>query len=223
MIQRREFITLLGGAASWPFAARGQQGDTMRRVGVLMNSGMDDEHGQARLAAFLQGLQQLGWTEGRNLRLDVRWAMGADPARTRQKAAELLALAPEIILTATTLPATELRRATRSVPIVFAMVVDPVGAGIVESLPRPGGNITGFMQFEFSLAGKWLELLKQIAPDSPDLPFCATPAFRPGSASSPSSRPWHRRSAWMSSLSMCVRSAKLSVVSPHSHAPRTAV
>jgi putative ABC transport system substrate-binding protein len=147
---------------------------------VLMNSDMDDEQGKARLAAFLRGLQQLGWTEGRNVHVDVRWGTAADPIRTRQRAAELLALAPEIILTATTLPAAELRRATRSVPIVFAMVVDPVGAGIVESLSRPGGNITGFMQFEFSLAGKWLELLKQIAPDVTRVAILRDPSIPTG-------------------------------------------
>ena len=179
VMKRREFITLLGGAAAaWPVVARAQQGGTMRRVGVLMNSGMDDEQGKARLAAFLQGLQQLGWTEGRNVHVDVRWGTVADPVITRQQAAELLALSPEIILTATTLPAAELRRATRSVPIVFAMVVDPVGAGIVESLPRPGGNITGFMQFEFSLAGKWLGLLKQIAPGVTRAAHSARPQHR---------------------------------------------
>ena len=164
MMKRRQFISLLGGAAAaWPVAARAQQ-PGMRRVGVLMNSPADDQQGQARLSAFLQGLQQLGWDEGRNVRIDVRWGGVADPVRTRQNAAELVALAPEVILTATTLPAAELQRVTRTIPIVFAMVVDPVGAGIVQSLPRPGGNTTGFMQFEFSVAGKWLELLKQIAP-----------------------------------------------------------
>ena len=164
-MQRREFITLLGSAVSaWPRAAQAQQSERMRRIGVLMNSPADDLVGQARFSAFLQGLLQLGWTEGRNIRIDVRWVAQGDSEVNRQHAAEMVALAPEVILTTTTAPTAALQRATRSIPIVFAMVVDPVGAGIVASQPRPGGNVTGFMQFEFSLAGKWLELLKQIAP-----------------------------------------------------------
>ena len=163
-MRRRQFITLLGGAAAWPLAARAQQPERMRRVGVLMNANADDPHGQRRLAAFLQGLQQLGWTDGRNLRIDIRWGVGSDSERSRRSAAELVALAPDVLLTTTTLPTVALQRATRAVPIVFAMVLDPVGADIIESLARPGGNTTGFMQFEYSLSGKWLELLKQIAP-----------------------------------------------------------
>ncbi len=136
----------------------------MRRIGVLMNSPPDDAVGQARFTAFLQGLQQLGWTEGRNVRIDIRWGGLANPERHRKFAAELVALAPDVIL-ATTAPSTAaLQQATHTVPVVFAMAIDPVGTGFVESLARPGGNITGFMQFEYSLAGKWLELLKQIAP-----------------------------------------------------------
>jgi len=162
--KRREFITLLGGATAWPLAVRAQQGEPVRRVGVLMNSPADDAQGQGRFAAFLQGLQQLGWSEGRNVRIDVRWGAQGDSETNRQHAAELVALAPEVILASTAPPTAALQRATRTIPVVFAMVVDPVGTGIVASLSRPGGNITGFMQFEFSVAGKWLELLKQIAP-----------------------------------------------------------
>ena len=164
-MKRREFITLLGGAAaSWPVAAHAQQSEPVRHIGVLMNSPADDAQGQGRFAAFLQGLQQLGWTDGRNVRIDVRWGAQGDSERNRQDAAELVALAPDVILTTTAPPTAALQRATRTIPVVFAMIVDPVGAGIVASLSRPGGNITGFMQFEFSVAGKWLELLKQIAP-----------------------------------------------------------
>jgi putative ABC transport system substrate-binding protein len=164
MSSRREFITLLGGAAAaWPLAARAQQSEPMRRIGVLMNAAADDPEYQARLAAFLQALQQLGWSDGHNVRIDIRWGAG-NPDTMRKYAAELVALAPEVILTTTSAATTALQQATRTVPIVFSMVLDPVGGGIVESLARPGGNTTGFMQFEFSLSGKWLELLKQIAP-----------------------------------------------------------
>jgi putative ABC transport system substrate-binding protein len=164
MSSRREFITLLGGAAAaWPLAARAQQSEPMRRIGVLMNAAADDPEYQARLAAFLQALQQLGWTDGHNVRIDIRWG-ARNPDTMRKYAAELVALAPEVILTTTSAATTALQQATRTVPIVFSMVLDPVGGGIVESLARPGGNTTGFMQFEFSLSGKWLELLKQIAP-----------------------------------------------------------
>jgi putative tryptophan/tyrosine transport system substrate-binding protein len=164
-VRRREFISLLGGAAAaWPLAARAQPGERVRRIGLLMNSPADDSEGKARFAAFVQGLQQLGWTDGRNLRIDIRWGGAADAERHRKFAAELVALAPDVILGTTTPSVTALQRVTRTVPIVFAMAVDPVGNGFVENLARPGGNTTGFMQFEYSLAGKWLELLKQIAP-----------------------------------------------------------
>jgi putative tryptophan/tyrosine transport system substrate-binding protein len=162
-MQRRDFITLLGGlAAAWPLATHAQQPERVRRIGVL-RGGADDERGQAVLAAFLQGLQQLGWTDGRNVRIDIRWPAGnADDAR--KYATELVALAPDVIFTAGSASVAPLLQATRTVPIVFASVVDPVGAGFVESLARPGGNATGFLQFEYSLSGKWLEMLKQIAP-----------------------------------------------------------
>ena len=164
-MKRREFITLLGGAAAtWPLAARAQQPERMRRIGVLMNSSATDSEGKARFAAFLQGLQQLGWTDGRNVRMDIRWGATGDIDGIRKYAAELVALSPDVILATTTPSIAALQQATRTVPIVFAMVVDPVGAGFVESLARPGGSTTGFMQFEYSLSGKWLELLKQIAP-----------------------------------------------------------
>jgi len=163
-MKRREFITLLGGATAWPLAARAQQRGPTKRIGLLNNSPADDTEGQARLTAFLQGLQQLGWTEGRNVRIDIRHGARADIDRNRQHAAELVALAPDVLFCTTGSTTVALQQTTRTIPIVFAMVVDPVGTGIVESLARPGGNATGFMQFEYSLAGKWLELLKQIAP-----------------------------------------------------------
>ena len=162
-MQRREFITLLGGAAAlWSLPARAQQGERMRRIGVLTGVAADDPENQRRYAAFLQGLQQLGWIEGHNVRLDYRFTAG-NAADTRKYAAELVALAPDVIL-ATGVAVGPLLQATRTVPIVFVIVPDPVGSGFVASLSRPGGNATGFMMFEYSLCGKWLELLKEIAP-----------------------------------------------------------
>jgi len=163
-IKRREFITLLSGAAvAWPLAAGGQQPERMRRIGVLMNLASDDAEGQARLAAFHQGLQQLGWTVGRNVQIDYRWGAG-NADYIRKFAAELVALAPDVIVSTGSPSVAVLQQATRSVPIVFTAVVDPVGGGLVASLARPGGNATGFMLFEYSTSGKWLELLKEIAP-----------------------------------------------------------
>ena len=163
-MRRREFLTLLGGAAALPLAARAQQRERLRLIGVLQPAVADDPIWQARLAAFHQGLALLGWTIGRNVRVEVRWAT-TNAAEIRKHAAELVALAPDIILSAgdTTLPL--LLEATRSVPIVFPVVSDPVGAGYVDSLARPGGNVTGFMSTEYSISGKWLELLKEIAPN----------------------------------------------------------
>jgi len=163
-MRRRDFIAGLGGAAAWPVVARAQQPERMRRIGVLVNLVADDHETQARIGAFLQGLQEFGWALGRNLRIDYRWGAG-DADRTRRYAAELVALAPDVILTSGSTAVAPLLQATRSVPIVFSQVPDPVGAGFVNSLARPGGNATGFLTFEFGLSGKWLELLKQIAPD----------------------------------------------------------
>jgi putative ABC transport system substrate-binding protein len=161
-VRRRAFITLLGGAAAWPLVARAQQGGPMRRIGVLMSVAADGPQGQARLAAFLKGLQQLGWTDGRNVRIDHRWGAG-DAERSRKYAAELVTLGPDVIL-ASGDPVMALQQATRTVPIVFTIIADPVGAGLVESLARPGGNSTGFMSYEHGFGAKWLELLKEIAP-----------------------------------------------------------
>jgi putative ABC transport system substrate-binding protein len=162
-VKRRDFITLIGGAAAWPLAARGQEPERMRRIGVLMNATADDRDGQARVIAFVQALQELGWTDGRNARVDIRWGAG-DAERYRGYAAELIALAPDVILAPTSGVVAALQRATRTVPIVFVGVIDPVGAGFVASLARPGGNTTGFAAFEYGISGKWVALLKEIAP-----------------------------------------------------------
>jgi putative ABC transport system substrate-binding protein len=165
MIRRREVIMLLGGAAvSWPLAARAQQAERMRRIGVITGGDTpDDPDMQARMSAFLEVLRQSGWSDGRNLRIDYRWPVG-DADRIRRHATELVELAPDVILTTGTATMAPLLQATRTIPIVFISVADPVGAGFVDGLARPGGNVTGFMQFEYSLSGKWLELLKEIAP-----------------------------------------------------------
>jgi putative ABC transport system substrate-binding protein len=177
-LRRRAFITLLGGAATWPLAARAQQSEHMRRIGALAG-GVDagDPETVARSAAFLQGLAQLGWTDGRNVRIDYRWGLG-NADNIRKYAAELAALAPDIIPASGTMA--PLLQATRTVPIVFVNVADPVGAGFVDSLARPGGNATGFIQFEYSLSGKWLELLKQIAPSVTRAAVLRDPALTGG-------------------------------------------
>ena len=174
-MRRREFITLLGGAATyWPLNAWAQQPAPMRRIGVLMNWASDDL-GHACRVAFQQSLQQLGWNEGGNARIDTRWG-GDDVERERRDAEELIALAPDIILAAGSVSVATLQRVTRTLPIVFVGVVDPVGTGFVDAVARPGGNITGFMLFEYSLSVKWLELLKQIAPSTTRVAVLRNPA-----------------------------------------------
>jgi putative ABC transport system substrate-binding protein len=180
-LRRREFISLLGSAAAaWPLAARAEQPGGMRRIGALMASAADDSENQARMAAFLQGLAQLGWTDGRNVRIDARWATtNADDLR--RHAAELAALAPDVLVAATgTATLAPLLQATRTVPIVFVTVIDPVGAGFVASLARPGGNATGFTMLEYGLSGKWLELLKEIAPRMTRAAVLRDPAIASG-------------------------------------------
>jgi putative tryptophan/tyrosine transport system substrate-binding protein len=163
-MRRRDFFTLLGGAAAaWPLAVRAQQREKMRRIGVLLNAAADDPDFQAWVGAFQQGLAQAGWIIGRNVRIDTRWA-GGKPDDVRRYAAELVALAPDVILAHGTSTVRPLLQATRTVPIVFPIAGDPVGAGFVDNLARPGGNVTGFMTVEYSFSTKWLELLKQIAP-----------------------------------------------------------
>jgi putative ABC transport system substrate-binding protein len=162
-VKRREFIAGLGGAAvAWPLAAGAQQPERMRRIGVLIGVSASS-FGQARYAAFLQGMQQLGWIEGRNVRIDVRWALG-NTAEMRKNVAELVALAPDVILAEGSTGLGPMLQATRTLPIVFVIVPDPVGSGFVDSLSRPSGNATGFMMFEYSLSGKWPQVLKEIAP-----------------------------------------------------------
>ena len=163
-MRRREFLGILGGAAAWPVASKAQQAERVRLVGVLNILGPDDPEAQARRAVFEQTLQQLGWTVGRDLKIEIR-QVGSDRDRLRRYAAELVALAPDVIFSLGSLPVASLQQATRTIPIVFMNVTDPVGAGLVESMAHPGGNITGFSNFEYSMSGKWAELLKQIAPN----------------------------------------------------------
>jgi putative tryptophan/tyrosine transport system substrate-binding protein len=178
-LRRREFITLLGGAAAWPLAARAQQGEQMRRIGVLMNIPSNDEEGQARVTAFAQALQKLGWTEGRNARTDTRWAAD-DADRYRKYSEELVALTPDVILASGSPSVAALLQVTRSVPIVFANVIDRVGAGFVTSMARPRGNATGFIAFEYSISGKWLELLKEITPNLTRVAVLREPSLAAG-------------------------------------------
>src|SRR5215813_7848960 len=178
-MKRREFISVLGGAVAWPLAVRAQQRKSMRRIGVLMPYAANDPQAQARNAAFLQGLQQSGWSVGNNVQIDYRWSGGSEDD-TRKYAAELVALAPDVIFASGTAAVEPLRRATRTVPIVFALVPDPVGAGFVESLARPGGNITGFSPWEFGIGAKWLELLKEVAPGVTRVAILRDPAITAG-------------------------------------------
>ena len=179
-MRRREFITLLGGAAAaMPLVARAQQRERMRRIGVLMSTAANDPEGQARLAAFRQAFQKLGWTEGQNVQIDIRWDAG-DADLDRKFAAELVALTPDAILATASQTVAALQRVTRTVPIVFAHAVDPVGGGFVDSLSRPGGNTTGFVLFEYGISAKWLELLKEIAPNVTRVAVLRDPAIAAG-------------------------------------------
>ena len=178
-MKRREFITLVGGAASpvlWPLGARAQRLERMRLIGVLMGYSENDSEGQAQIAAFRGELQKLGWMEGRNTRIDTRWATPTDAAAMQRFAKELVALQPDVILASTTPTTTALLQQTRTIPVVFATVGDPIGSGFVASFPRPGGNVTGFITIEGSLGGKWLELLKEIAPRVNRVAFLLNPA-----------------------------------------------
>ena len=195
-MRRREFITLLGGAAAaWPLVARAQQSERVRRMGVLAAGGLDadDLDLQARVGAFEDGLKQLGWINGQNVRIDIRAGAG-DLDRIRSYADELVALAPDVILATGAAGVPPLLKATRTVPVVFTNAVDPVGAGFVDSLARPGGNVTGFVSFEYGLSVKWLELLKEIAPRVTRVAVIPIPIFLPELASSAQSKQLHRHS-----------------------------
>jgi putative ABC transport system substrate-binding protein len=178
-VNRRSLITLLGGAAAWPLAARGQQAEHMRRIGVLMGIA-DNPRGQSYAAAFLEGLRELGWTDGRNIRVDIRWSAAGSAEKTRALAKELIYGRPELIVAQNTAMVAALLQETRTLPIVFVNVADPVGSGFVMSVPRPGGNVTGFIGYEPSLAGKWLGLLKEIAPRVTRVAFMFNPETGPG-------------------------------------------
>ena len=179
-MRRRDFIKVVAGsAAAWPLAARAQQPEQVRRIGALINRGADDPQSEAGVAAFKQVLQQLGWSDGRNVQMDIRSGAN-DVDLTRRYATELVALAPDVVLAVGTVAVTAMQHASRTLPVVFAGVSDPVGAGLVDSLARPGGNATGFMNFEYSLSGKWVELLKQIAPDVKRVAVFRDPAIPAG-------------------------------------------
>ena len=181
-MRRREFVTLLGGtAAGWPLAAHAQQPDRAKRIGALMSTAVEDPEGQARMTAFQQKLQQLGWIDGGNIRIDARWS-ASDAERMRKGAEELVALSPDVILASGGTVVGPLLRATRAVPVVFTQTPDPVGAGFVDSLARPGGNATGFTLFEYGISGKWLELLKEIAPRVTRVAVLRDPAIPSGPA-----------------------------------------
>jgi putative ABC transport system substrate-binding protein len=179
-LRRRDFIAMLGGAAAaWPLAARGQPPERMRRIGVLMTLAESDRGGQTRIAAFREGLQKLGWTEGGNIRIDYRWAAPGDAGSMQLSAKELIALQPDLLLSQNTPTTAALLQQTRTIPVIFAVVSDPVGSGFVASFPRPGGNLTGFSNIEDSQGGKWLELLKEIAPPINRVAFLFNPATAP--------------------------------------------
>jgi putative ABC transport system substrate-binding protein len=178
-MRRREFITLLCGTAVWPLAARAQQRERVRRIGVLMPYAATDPQVQARIRALLQGLQQLGWSDGSNIKIDYRWSAGNEDD-TRKQAAELVALTPDVIFASGSTGVGPMQRATRTIPIVFALVPDPVGAGFVDSLAQPGGNITGFTSYDYGLGAKWLELLKEIAPSVTRVAVVRDPAITSG-------------------------------------------
>jgi putative ABC transport system substrate-binding protein len=179
-MKRRDFITLLGGATAWPLAAYAQQTERIRRIGLLSTLPADDPEWHARLAALLQGLQELGWTVGRNLRIDYRLGV-TNAERTRQQVAEIVALAPDLIVANGTSAVGPLLQATRSLPVVFVQVTDPIGAGFVSSLARPGGNATGFTALEYGMSGKWLELLKQVSPRLERVAVIRDPSLTSGS------------------------------------------
>jgi putative ABC transport system substrate-binding protein len=189
-MKRRQFIMVLGGMGAWPVAARAQR-ENMRRIGELMTVAADDPEGQARHTAFAQGLQQWGWLVGRNVQIDIRWG-ATTPDRARRNATELVALAPDVIFATGSVAVGPLLEATRSIPIVFVLVPDPVAAGFVESLAHPGGNSTGFINFEYGISAKWPELLKELSPGVKRVVSFAIPPSRSAQASSARCSPWRR-------------------------------
>jgi hypothetical protein len=220
-MRRREFITLLGGAAAMPPAARAQQPERIRRIGVLANTAANNPVGQARIAAFQQELQQLGWIDGRNVRIDYRWP-GGNADNTRKYAAELVALAPDVILASGTSTVTALQRETRTVPIVFTIVADSVGAGFVDGLARPGGNITGFMNFEFGIGGNGLICSKRSLRSRRGRRSSGIRPYPQGSAYSAPSRLRRLRSGWKLVRSMCATLVRSNVPSRPLRAPAMA-
>jgi putative tryptophan/tyrosine transport system substrate-binding protein len=210
-VKRRAFISLLGCAAAWPIAAGVQQGERMRRVGVLMGFGENDSKGILWLSSFIRAFRELGWTDGRNVRLEIRWG-ASDLNRQRMYARELVRLQPDVILAHGTSPTAALQQETSTIPIVFAAVSDPVGEGFVESLPRPGGNITGFIFTEAGMGGKWLELLKEIAPTVKRAAMIFNPDTAPG-----------RGSYYLSSFQTAARSLNVEAIIPRANENSTAV
>src|SRR5271155_3600982 len=201
-LARRKFIAALGSAAAWPLAARAQQPEQMRRVGVLMPFSSDDQEVKNELTAFAQQLQSLGWTDGKNLRIDSRWS-GGDSQKMQDYAKELVAAQPDVIFTRSTPATAVLLKNTRSIPIVFAVVSDPVGEGFVASVARPGGNVTGFTNYEFSMGPKWLALLKEIAPATTQLAIIRHPAMTPA--------------GWVSAITAAGRSLGIAVTEAAVH------
>ena len=195
-MRRRDFIAALGGTAAWPFAARAQQTERIRRIGVISAVPGSDADSRARFAAFRQGLQQLGWDEGRNIRIDHRLGGGGNQDLVRKNALELVALEPDVIVSSGSPSVGALQRVTRTIPIVFVGVVDPVGAGFVESLARPGGNTTGFTSFEYELSAKWLEVLKEIDPRVARVAVLRDPGNPRASDCWPRCRVWLRPWVW---------------------------
>jgi ABC-type uncharacterized transport system substrate-binding protein len=215
-MMRREFLGILGGAAAWPVGSRAQQAERVRLVGMLSILGPDDPEAHARRTVFEQTLQQLGWTVGRDLKIETR-QIGGDVDSLRRYAAELVALAPDVIFSAGSLTAASLQQATRTIPIVFMNVTDPVGAGLVESMAHPGGNITGFSNFEYSISGKWAELLKQIAPNVTRAWCFVIPPLRLALDNSQLFDRWRSPLVLSSRRGTCATPTKSSVPWRHSH------
>ena len=218
-MKRREFVSLLGGAVAWPLGARAQE--RVRRIGVLMSLAEVDPETKRRIGAFLERLRQLGWADGGNAQINYRWG-GGNPNDIRRYAAELAALAPDVILATGSVTVGPLLEVTRTVPIVFVQVPDPVAAGFVDSLARPGGNATGFVNFEYGMGAKWLELLKQIAPAVTRVGVFAIPRWPSARASTARSSRWRLRLRWRRARSICETPGRSSAASQILHASPTA-